>query len=321
MTKRRLSRNAVKEAIDNLPSGLCFFNKNGLPVLCNRVMHQLVFALTGRDLQVMSELSGALEALPENSTATRDGDVFLLADGTAWQFSHGIIRGENAYTEYVATDISELYRREKDLETSTAEHEQLVLDMKRIVENLTAITREEEILTMKMQIHGKVGWCLQQLRRYYAAGCPEDKKDGIVEQLRSVAGALRGEVGNDDEIDALTELLRVASTLGVTVELTGKAPEESGAKNLLIAAMRECITNTQRHAGGDRVTVSVTSGRGAVRAVLTNNGRQPTETIVEGGGFASLRKKIEKAGGTMAIQSLPFFALTVTIPTEKEEEP
>lgn len=318
MKKHRLSKNSVKEAFDNLPSGLCYFNKNGLPVLCNRTMHKLCFALTGRDLQALSELTSALKFLPESSTVVRDGDIFLLPDGTAWKFSHKVIQSESDYTEYIATNISELYYRKKDLQKSTAEHEQMILNMKQIVENVTAITREEEILTMKMRIHGKVGLFLQQLRRFYAAGCPNSEKTGIEEQLRGVTSALQGEVGNDDVVDPLTELLRVAESIGMTVELNGKIPEENRVRNLLIAAMRECITNTQRHAGGDRVFVSVTQESEAVFIVLTNNGRQPTETISEGGGFSSLRKKIEKAGGTMIIQSRPAFALTVTIPTERE---
>lgn len=43
-------RSAVKEAFDNLPSGICFFDKNGMVTLCNYQMHRLVFALSGRDL-------------------------------------------------------------------------------------------------------------------------------------------------------------------------------------------------------------------------------------------------------------------------------
>ena len=39
-----------KEAFDNLPSGVCFFNNHGIVTLCNRQMHRLVFSLSGRDL-------------------------------------------------------------------------------------------------------------------------------------------------------------------------------------------------------------------------------------------------------------------------------
>lgn len=33
--------NSIKEGLDNLPSGICFFDKYGKVVLCNRKMHEL----------------------------------------------------------------------------------------------------------------------------------------------------------------------------------------------------------------------------------------------------------------------------------------
>lgn len=60
-------QSSIKEAVDNLPSGVCFFDKNGFVVLCNRTMYRLAFAITGRDLQTFSELENALRNLPEGA--------------------------------------------------------------------------------------------------------------------------------------------------------------------------------------------------------------------------------------------------------------
>ena len=51
---------------------------------------------------------------------------------------------------------------------------------------------------------------------------------------------------------------------------------------------------------------------------ITNNGKRPDGPIVEGGGLSTLRRRVERAGGTMVVQSLPIFKLTVTVPREKE---
>ena len=48
---RHLKRAVVKEAFDNLPSGICFFDKNGMVKLCNYQMHRLVFALHRPDVE------------------------------------------------------------------------------------------------------------------------------------------------------------------------------------------------------------------------------------------------------------------------------
>jgi Lhr-like helicase len=47
---------------------------------------------------------------------------------------------------------------------------------------------------------------------------------------------------------------------------------------------------------------------------ITNNGAPPKAKIKEGGGLSSLRRRIEKAGGTVTVHSLPVFVLEVTLP-------
>ena len=49
--KSCLRENAVQESLDNLPSGIGFFDRNGMPKLMNRKMYQLCRNLAGRDIQ------------------------------------------------------------------------------------------------------------------------------------------------------------------------------------------------------------------------------------------------------------------------------
>ena len=50
---------------------------------------------------------------------------------------------------------------------------------------------------------------------------------------------------------------------------------------------------------------------------ITNNGAPPKAEIKEGGGLSSLRRRIEKAGGTVTVHSLPVFVLEVTLPDKE----
>ena len=45
-TKNRkiISNASIKESFDNLPTGVCFFNEEGLPVLCNHAMQRFGFS-------------------------------------------------------------------------------------------------------------------------------------------------------------------------------------------------------------------------------------------------------------------------------------
>ena len=52
-------------------------------------------------------------------------------------------------------------------------------------------------------------------------------------------------------------------------------------------------------------------------APLHHEQRHTAQEIKEGGGLSSLRRRIEKAGGTVTVHSLPVFVLEVTLPDKE----
>ena len=48
-----------------------------------------------------------------------------------------------------------------------------------------------------------------------------------------------------------------------------------------------------------------------------NDGDRPDGEITEGGGLGSLRKKVEREGGTMMVKNNPEFSLTIALPKER----
>lgn len=314
--RSRLTKNSVKEALDNLPSGVCFFDRNGLLTLCNFTMHRLSFELTGRDLQNIFEIRDALQALPESSTVTRDGDKFILKDGTVWRFKEESIADEygHPYTQFTASNVTDLYRAAQALEQKNKELAEMAVHMEHITDNVAAIMREEEILAMKMKIHNELGATVLNVRKYYMGGCEPSQKDDLIQNLRKTIGLLVGEIGREDETDGYKELLELAAAIGVTAELSGAMPEDKASYLLVVSAIRECMTNCVRHAEGSKLFVSLKEVENMHTVVIANNGRPPEGEIIEGGGLSALRASIEKAGGEMRLQSRPVFSLTVKIP-------
>lgn len=98
-----------KEAFDNLPSGVCFFNNHGIVTLCNRQMHRLVFSLSGRDLQSLYELRTLMERGPMHGT--REQNLFRLDDGSVWRFSEEAVCAADGaqYTQVIASNVTVLY--------------------------------------------------------------------------------------------------------------------------------------------------------------------------------------------------------------------
>lgn len=314
--KAGINRGSVKESFDNLPSGVCFFAPNGMLILCNYTMHRLVYAMTDRDLQVIGDLRGALEKPADAVKPAGSGPAFRFPDGRVWSFSETPVTDENGvtYTQFLAQDVTELDRLSAELEQRNEEVRELIAQFQRIAKNVLDITRQEEILSAKMRIHSKMGNCVINTQRYCAQDCPPEGKQALLRVWEETLTALKDEIGREDDEDPSDELVRVAKNCGVEITVTGVMPKEKETAYLLVAAMRECLTNTITHAQGDRLNAQMRYGGGRVTAVITNSGRPPEGEITEGGGLSSLRRRIEDAGGVMRVQSLPAFALTVTLP-------
>ena len=318
---KRLKRSAIKEAFDNLPCGICFFSENGLVTLCNRTMHRLVFALTGRDLQLLSELRIAVSPSPDNGSAGDDGGAVLLPDGGAWLFAeHYVVGGDGrVYIQFTASEVTELHRAAQELAAKNCELAEMAENMERISRNVVAIAREEEILSMKMRIHNELGSDTLKTRQYILSGCPAQRKTELLSCWRRTLSQLSGGIEQECDSDLYSELQETASAIGAEIELEGELPPEHGAAGLIVAAVRECLTNMIRHAGGTVLHVKAAFDDSAAAAVITNNGSVPSAPITEGGGLGALRVIIEKAGGAMTVLSEPYFSLTVRIPLKGDD--
>ena len=82
--------------------------------------------------------------------------------------------------------------------------------------------------------------------------------------------------------------------------------------NIYILAMRECLTNGVCHAGATELFITMQENNDFYRIRITNNGAAPEKEVVPKGGLYNLSRHIFDHGGEMQIQSIPYFALTIT---------
>ena len=118
------------------------------------------------------------------------------------------------------------------------------------------------------------------------------------------------------EVSPQKELIQVADLIGCRVEFQGRQPPERKALLLLYAAIREALTNAVKHAGADKLTISVSENNGRYDVEIRNNGRAVNPPIQEGGGLSSLRKRLEQDGATMSYRYNGAVTLILTIPKE-----
>ena len=322
----KLGRSSVKEGFDNLPSAICFAGHSGTILLCNRQMHRLCHILMGMDLQHISELRRALDRpQPAVEVVDRAARIYRFPDRSLWKFAETPITDEdgNHYTQVQAIDVTELHEKKAELERDNQALTEANQRAKKLYAELDQIVREKETLAMKMRVHDDMGQCLLATRNLLLSqdASLEDYRAGgrrWAETLRRITAA-EGDARRDGA-DALPELMASAAEIGVRVLVQGELPEGEENARLMVAAMRECATNTVRHAGGSEMTVRLTRTQKADIAVITNNGKPPEGEVTEGGGLSGLRRSVENRHGTMTVRGEPAFRLSIVLPREEESQ-
>ena len=317
--RKNINNASIKEAFDNLPTGVCFFNEAGLPVLCNRAMHRFSFAICGKDVQFITDLQDLLaEDYTPVEGVIKDGKVFTATDGRAWQLEKRTVTDEHqgSYTQLVALDVTDLQQNRVELTEENIQLRRVQADLKRLSSNVVAVTREEEVLNTKMRVHDEMGRCLVAARKYLQEGS-DSIPESVIHSWRSAVSMLKYNNENDDE-DMLLQIRQTCESVKLGFQQTGTLPKEEATAYILTCAVRECVTNAVRYADANKLYAEFTETECLATVTVTNDGKQPDGEIVEGGGLSTLRRRVERSGGTMTVQSIPKFILTVTVPKEKE---
>lgn len=320
--KNVLNRDAVKQSVDNLPSAICYFTKHGSVKLCNFQMHNLFRTLTETDLQSLEELRQALDNCNSRSDViclSAELKAYLFPDGKAWQYFESEITANDGvtYIEAVFTDVTDLYEKSLVLEEQLKQLKKVNRNLKHLSDNVFTLTREQEILAAKTRLHDQMGGGVLAIRRILQH---EHKTKGAEEALgifRKAVNIIKRDNQYPLERSELAEFMHDAQAIGVAVELIGELPESDESYRACILAMRECLTNSIRHADATAMKITVQNSGDNAIVHITNNGAVPQGEIVPKGGLVNLSRHIENIGGAMQIESKPVFSLIVTIPKGK----
>ena len=312
LRKATVTQSAIKESIDHLDTGLCFFAENGRVLLVNHRMNQLCHTILGHDLQnavlMWDELcEGSVQPgiirLPADQQPS-----FLLPDGTVWTFS-----GENLHEVFqiTAADTTQLHHLTNELKQKNTSLEKLNRRLKQYDENVEAFARSRERLDTKASIHNELGQTLLTTRRYLLHGDAENPIP-VDSWKRSIA-LLRQEAEEDTKQVSVQMLVQTANAFGITVQINGQLPARASIERLFLEAAAEALTNAVRHAGARTLYIWLSETDTHYQVRFQNDGKPPKDEITEGGGLSSLRRKVENSGGTMDITCRPAYSLTLAM--------
>lgn len=306
-----IDKSSIKEGVDQISSGLCFYIKGGRVILANSRMNALCHTIAGHALQdaqaFWKTLSGGEVQPGVKRLAFGLYPCFRLPDGTVWSFAREELEG---FIQLTAADTTQQQALTDELRDKNLDLAALNLRLRRHGENVDELARSRERLETKVRIHGELGQALLAARRYLL---DETNQEPPVDIWRRNIAMLRKEMESRKAEDPMQILRKAADSAGVQLNILGQMPQDSEYRQFFLWAASEALTNAVFHAGARTLNVTLTETETDRSMRFTNDGTRPTKPVTEGGGLSSLRRKLESMGAAMGVESSPEFALTVTL--------
>ena len=307
-----ITRSSVKESLDWLNTGLCFAYKNGMVMLINHRMNNLSHTIFGRDLQnanaFWENLKGGETQAGVMRLSMGANPSFRLPDQTVWTFAREVIEG---ITQLTAAETTKLNKLTEELKEKNAELSVMNYRLRKYGENVDELTREKERLETKVRIHRELGQALLLTRRYLQG--ESNNTQELLNVLNRTIAMLRLESESPKNDEPLNMLMKAAHSVGIEICITGQMPEQEDANRLFFEAATEALTNAVRHADAKKLCIAFSEDDSSYSVCFMNDGKQPQNKIVEGGGLGSLRQKTEQIGGTMEVLYQPEFVLKLIV--------
>lgn len=314
-----LTPRAIKESLDALPDGVCFFDKDGQPLLINMQMHRINQELFDRGILNVNIFWNKLKnkAIDKNAeiVCTEPTIMVCTRDEKVWDFHKNVLKiGKTQVQELIAYDVTEQYRLSQELKQKNQSLAKVNERLKVYSNQVEHITREKEILAAKIRVHDDVGRSLLAFRSYLEQPKESRNRDGLILMWRHTISVLKKEVLPEQPCNDWDLLKEAAEAVDVTIEKTGELPEDKKKRAVIITAIYECLTNTVKHAKGNKLFICIRSDEIILKVEIRNNGKLPEGEIRETGGLKNLRHSVETVGGEMSIESTPCFVLYLQFP-------
>jgi len=300
---------SVRESVDELPAGVCYYLEDGRCILVNHRMDDICFSLTGHSLQDGTALCDYV----------KDKPIHALSDGTAVSFRHRLLSYRSApLHELIADDVTELYEKSERLKAENERIRQMAAGMKAYGETVADTVRRQEILQAKINIHDEMNRMILATKKAAQNGGSGTERGDILRMWRGQALLLCKEADTRRSSHIVSDLNALASVIGISLVWNGApASEEPSVLSLFLAAAREAMMNAAKHAGAGRLMIDIEENAASLQAAFTNDGKKPAASIQKTGGLLSLSQRLERAGGQMHIETGNGFCLTVIIPKEE----
>ncbi|EHL16866.1 sensor histidine kinase [Peptoanaerobacter stomatis] len=317
--KSSINISSIKESVDVLPKGLLFADKNGILLLVNTCMYELSLEILDDIPQDLHSFWKSLESgkLKEGvkRVVFRDNLLIRTNDQKSWTFVKNLIDTDmGEITQISATDTSESAELYDKIKKENIELVEVNKRFKSYAKNINNLVAQEERLNTKIRIHDELGQVLLRTKYYITKDIDYNRIKELFEIWKNSVDILRHEVEIEKK-SPLTYLMETARDVGVNITISGDAFQDESVEEMITLLSSEILTNAVKHSKAQNIYIDIKYNMNKYTVIFTNDGIQPIYPITERGGLSNMRKKIERIGGKIKIESTPIFKIIIKIPT------
>ena len=293
---------SIKESMDMLSSGICYYKPNGMLRLVNKKMEDIGNELFGKPIMNGNELYEGLIRKSED-TPDGNGEYIELPDGKRYFFVQNEMElSTGKIYELIITDITEEHEKRLELEEKKKDAEKVSESFRELTNRAKLAAIERENLQAKIMLHDDLGKINIIAKKFLESGevGPINEKN-LTEEWISTLEAIKRDAVESDEYN-YEKVYKTAKLLGAELEAQEIFDEDPAKKRVISQALICALNNAVRHGKASKVVMDVKDSEVDRKLVtISNNGLPADADSSEKGGLTSLRKNIEALGGQMQI--------------------
>ncbi len=311
--KSVISPLSIRNGLDNLHTGIMFYGADGYIYLSNKKMQTIMYRFYNKDFRNAHTFWHTLTREPlqdaEKFTVNKDIAIRTAEDTLYFSKRHFTI-GKKEYIELIASDVSKI---DKDLVELEKQKQELLVQEKHIysiTKSMKKLKKEQEIAELQYHVHDIMAQQLTAVQRMLHTD--GENYNAVIPLLQDMIKDIKNSYSPTIH-QSFTELREYFNKLGVEIQACELFPETSNYTHLFLSIIREATTNAIRHANASKIFLSLSLENSTWTMKITNNGKTPQKSITEGWGLSGIRKRVESAGGTLSIESIPEFSISIQV--------
>lgn len=300
--------NSIKEALDQLTTGVVFADSDGEIFLSNLFARERIMKRFGFYYRDIDALWEAVRSLEGNVSVDEDS-VVSYNNG---HYYYGLLKnlGPNVGWQLTVDDVTEEITLQKEI----LEKQKILMErnekIREILLNLEDIKREQVSSYMHFRLHDILGQRLSMLERFLNR--PElVTYDKLVPLVYNLTQDVREGFERDPQ-EILDDLKDSFKLLGVDLVTIGGLPKDKRVALVFVATMREAATNAVRHGYANVITATIYELMGNYCLDIKDNGIG-VKDLVPGNGLKGMELRVRQTGGEIYFDTTNGFAIHVRV--------